>query len=69
MLSPLWLVLYHAVPLLGFKHYQSFIPNGERVAHPCKPNYQWPGVGHIHLDGGGSTNVFGDDFKANGLVS
>lgn len=50
----------------AFKNYQSRIPNGEKVSHPCLPNKIWQGVGHFNKGGGGTTNPFGDDFKAAG---
>ncbi|XP_061190243.1 dopamine beta-hydroxylase-like [Saccostrea echinata] len=51
---------------LSFKYFQSKIPNGDSVPHPCKPNYLWHGVGHRNEQGGGSRNPFGEDFDAVG---
>ncbi|XP_062619795.1 tyramine beta-hydroxylase-like [Saccostrea cucullata] len=53
---------------LGFKYFQSKIPNGDSVPHPCKPNYLWHGVGHRNELGGGSRNPFGEDFDAAGKI-
>ena len=53
---------------LGFKKFQSQIPNGDRVANPCTEN-EWQGVGHEHSNGGGERNPFGQDFKKSGMVS
>ncbi|XP_048751456.2 DBH-like monooxygenase protein 2 [Ostrea edulis] len=50
----------------GFKFFQTKIPNGDSVPHPCKPNYLWHGVGHRNELGGGSRNPFGEDFDAAG---
>ena len=52
----------------GFKFFQTKIPNGDSVPHPCKPNYRWYGVGHQNELGGGSRNPFGLDFDAAGKV-
>ncbi|CAG5115920.1 unnamed protein product, partial [Candidula unifasciata] len=30
----------------SYSLYQEQIPNGNKVPHPCKKNYRWPGVGH-----------------------
>ncbi|KAL3870626.1 hypothetical protein ACJMK2_038674 [Sinanodonta woodiana] len=46
----------------GYQMYQSSIPNGEIVPHPCKVNYIWRGVGHKNALGGGERNPFGLDF-------
>jgi dopamine beta-monooxygenase len=54
---------------VGVRGYGSFldkIPNGRNVTHPCFPNSQWSGVGHIVDGGGGTTNLFGIDFKQAG---
>ena len=53
----------------AFKDFQTKIPNGDRVPDPSIPNTVWQGVGHLNALGGGDRNVFGQDFKANGLVS
>eukprot|EP00117_Sycon_ciliatum_P005020 scpid51565/ scgid9140/ Dopamine beta-hydroxylase; Dopamine beta-monooxygenase; Soluble dopamine beta-hydroxylase len=50
----------------GFKHFQLEIPNGDNVEHPCKPNTQWMGVGHLQEQGGGPRNVFGEAFDQAG---
>ena len=50
----------HAYPT-----YQESLPNGGNLPHPCKPNYRWPGVGHLSPLGGGALNPFGEDFKVN----
>jgi dopamine beta-monooxygenase len=54
------------VPSLGYIFYQKQIPNGNRVHHPCKANYLWPGVGHKNAKGGGERNTFGADFSLAG---
>ncbi|KAK7103292.1 putative DBH-like monooxygenase protein 2 [Littorina saxatilis] len=46
----------------GYRDYQDELPNGGRVAHPCKDNALWHGVGHLNVQGGGARNVFGLDF-------
>ncbi|XP_067661008.1 uncharacterized protein [Haliotis asinina] len=46
----------------AYRFYQDEIPNGDRVPHPCKPNYLWWGVGHDNPLGGGPKNPFGRDF-------
>lgn len=53
---------------LGFQTFQGQIPNGNKVPHPCKANFMWPGVGHQSRLGGGVNNQFGIDFKENGYV-
>lgn len=53
----------HAYPT-----YQESLPNGGNLPHPCKPNYRWPGVGHLSPLGGGALNPFGEDFKRQGYV-
>ena len=50
----------------AYLHYQSKIPNGDRVNHPCLPNKVWQGVGHLNKGGGGTKNAFGKDFAAAG---
>jgi hypothetical protein len=52
----------------GYSQYQSKLPNGDNVPHPCKPNYIWHGVGHKNALGGGERNPFGLDFKAKQLT-
>ena len=52
----------------GYKYFQEEIPNGDRIPHPCKPNYIWHGVGHKNSQGGGDRNQFGIDFDQNGKV-
>ena len=51
------------------KAYQTFIPNGDRIPHPCGDDHVWGGVGHYRPGGGGQRNPFGEDFAANSLVS
>ncbi|KAL5011657.1 hypothetical protein ScPMuIL_010208 [Solemya velum] len=51
----------------GFEYFQERIPNGDRVPHPCKPNYMWHGVGHRNSEGGVNRNEFGRDFKEAGF--
>jgi len=46
----------------GYYQYQTAIPNGQQVPHPCKPNFIWHGVGHQNPGGGGERNPFGQDF-------
>lgn len=60
-LSPLFLLLC-ATSVIAYKSYQSRIPNGERVHHPCFPNQFWQGVGHFTKQGGNARNLFGEDF-------
>ncbi|KAL3870619.1 hypothetical protein ACJMK2_038667 [Sinanodonta woodiana] len=50
----------------GYQMYQSIIPNGEIVPHPCKANYIWRGVGHKNALGGGERNPFGLAFSTAG---
>lgn len=52
--------VYHSV--YGYPQYQEVVPNGDRLPHPCKPNYIWHGIGHLHDRGGGDLNNFGKDF-------
>ncbi|XP_041368430.1 DBH-like monooxygenase protein 2 homolog [Gigantopelta aegis] len=47
----------------AYRHFQDEIPNGDKVPHPCKPNFIWRGVGHRNVLGGGKFNPFGEDFK------
>nr|KAI8748695.1 tyramine beta-hydroxylase-like [Biomphalaria glabrata] len=51
---------------LSYPSFQDQVPNGYNVRHPCIPNYRWPGLGHIHRNGGGARNVFGQDFNKAG---
>ena len=54
----------------GYYSYQTKIPNGQHVPHPCKPNYIWHGVGHHNPLGGGERNQYGHDFdRLGGKVS
>ncbi|KAK7094627.1 dopamine beta-hydroxylase-like [Littorina saxatilis] len=46
----------------GYYNYQTKVPNGQHVPHPCKPNFIWHGVGHLNPLGGGERNPFGKDF-------
>ena len=46
----------------GYYSYQTKLPNGLHVPHPCKPNYLWHGVGHLNPLGAGERNQFGQDF-------
>ncbi|XP_041370326.1 peptidyl-glycine alpha-amidating monooxygenase-like [Gigantopelta aegis] len=50
----------------GFKRYQTLIPNGDRVPHPCTKDSVWGGVGHIIPEGEGRRNAFGEHFQLNG---
>ncbi|KAL8579823.1 hypothetical protein ACOMHN_048100 [Nucella lapillus] len=52
----------------AYQTYSGRIPNGELVAHPCKPNYIWRGVGHTNPLGGGDRNTFGKNFRAAGYT-
>ena len=52
----------------GFSFFQTRIPNGDRIPHPCWPNYLWHGVGHRNVAGGGARNPFGMDFDKAGKV-
>lgn len=52
----------------GYRDYQTAIPNGDRVPHPCASGQAWLGVGHISPAGGGDRNPFGLDFAKHGLV-
>ncbi|KAJ8300261.1 hypothetical protein KUTeg_021780, partial [Tegillarca granosa] len=52
----------------AYRHYQKLIPNGERVPHPCKPNYVWHGVGHEKPEGAGKRNPFGVQFAEAGRI-
>ncbi|CAL1534138.1 unnamed protein product [Lymnaea stagnalis] len=51
----------------AFPRYQSDIPNGDRVPHPCRIGL-WIGVGHFNANGTGPRNEFGLDFAAAGHV-
>ena len=54
--------------VFGYPQYQEVVPNGDRLPHPCKPNYIWHGIGHLHDRGGGDLNKFGKDFLRLGKV-
>ncbi|XP_076454722.1 uncharacterized protein LOC143289580 [Babylonia areolata] len=54
-------------PTLGYPQYQTAIPNGNRVPHPCVQGQAWLGVGHVVPAGGGDRNPFGRDFAAHGM--
>ncbi|XP_063403128.1 dopamine beta-hydroxylase-like isoform X2 [Mytilus trossulus] len=49
----------------SYPSYQSFIPNGDKVPHPCHQNKLWNGVGHELPGGGGALNPFGIDLYQN----
>ena len=53
----------------SFSHYQTMIPNGQRVPSPCEPDELWIGVGHTKPAGGGARNPFGRHFANNDHVS
>ncbi|KAK6166896.1 hypothetical protein SNE40_023501 [Patella caerulea] len=57
-----FLVILGVTCIQGFGTYRDKIPNGNRVPHPCKPNYIWNGVGHQKSVGDGYRNQFGKDF-------
>ncbi|KAK6967742.1 Tyramine beta-hydroxylase [Biomphalaria glabrata] len=57
------LVWNHA---FGYMLYQTKIPNGDSVPHPCKTDTKWQGVGHFIDAGTGLRNAFGLDFAAEG---
>ncbi|KAK3090982.1 hypothetical protein FSP39_016225 [Pinctada imbricata] len=59
-------LIFAVTAVNGYKYFQTKIPNGESVPHPCKPNYMWKGVGHTNVAGGGERNQFGKDFKEDG---
>ena len=52
-----------------YSHYQTMIPNGNRVPDPCEEGAVWNGVGHRISAGGGPRNPFGIDFALNDHVS
>ena len=54
--------------VLSYRNYQENIPNGDLVPDPTLNNGAWKGVGHLNANGGGTRNVFGEDFAANGHV-
>ena len=68
-MNPTFIVFCVLPMALCFKHFQSSIPNGDRVPDPSIKNLLWRGVGHLNRIGDGPRNVFGQDFKANGFVS
>ncbi|KAH9503088.1 DBH-like monooxygenase protein 1 [Bulinus truncatus] len=51
-----------------YQTYQTQIPNGDSVPHPCKPNTYWGGVGHQRDQGAGERNQFGQDFEREGRL-
>ncbi|KAH9503098.1 hypothetical protein Btru_069954 [Bulinus truncatus] len=51
-----------------YQTYQTQIPNGDSVPHPCKPNTFWGGVGHHRDQGAGERNQFGQDFEREGRL-
>ena len=53
---------------VSYKHFQSSIPNGNRVVDPCVPSQIWDGVGHTSVFGGRALNPFGTDFVNAGKV-
>ncbi|XP_063424230.1 tyramine beta-hydroxylase-like isoform X2 [Mytilus trossulus] len=53
---------------VGFPRFQNVIPNGDKLPHPCKPNYIWHGVGHRADGGEGPLNDFGKDFLRHGKI-
>jgi len=53
----------------GYQTFQSKIPNGDKIPHPCQPGKTWIGVGHQNDQGSGIRNPFGVAFKAAGEVS
>ena len=53
----------------GYQHFQTNLPNGDRVPDPSINNTLWAGVGHLNTNGGGLRNAFGKDFAANDYVS
>merc|ERR1711963_1036752 len=59
-----------SLSLLGlgstYMSFQSNIPNGASVPHPCQAGGTWAGVGHLNPAGGGDRNAFGVAFKNNG---
>ena len=54
---------------LGYKYFQQEIPNGDSVPDPSVPGAIWEGVGHNNANGGGTRNIFGQEFAANEFVS
>ena len=69
MAASVLLLLCSLSGLQAMLEYQSRIPNGHKVGHPCFENTVWKGVGHQFHGGGGTINPFGEDFKKNGFVS
>ncbi|KAJ8300472.1 hypothetical protein KUTeg_021991 [Tegillarca granosa] len=59
----LYFVPFYLSLVQSFQPYQTSIPNGYNVPHPCKLNYMWRGVGHQVPKGGGERNQFGIDFS------
>ncbi|XP_070176429.1 dopamine beta-hydroxylase-like [Littorina saxatilis] len=66
LLTACCLVQLLARPALAFYYYQTRLPNGQQVPHPCKANYIWHGVGHRSPTGGGARNPFGQHFETHG---
>ncbi|ESO98732.1 hypothetical protein LOTGIDRAFT_158680 [Lottia gigantea] len=66
--SLFWIFFCLARAVLCFESYQSNIPNGNNVPHPCKPGSMWPGVGHKLAVGGKNRNYFGKDFESTGKM-
>ena len=63
------LLLYKNNLCYGYPQFQEIIPNGDKLPHPCRPNYIWHGVGHLVDRGGGKLNNFGKDFLRLGKAS
>lgn len=61
----LFLLVPCILPTNAYLRYQSFVPNGDRVPHPCDPEQSWTGLGHENKHGGGRRNVFGKQFADN----
>jgi len=51
-----------------YPSFQSRIPNGDSIPHPCDATLLWAGVGHWNPRGSGERNPFGRDFETNGKV-
>ncbi|XP_062583183.1 uncharacterized protein LOC134244942, partial [Saccostrea cucullata] len=61
------LVVYIARVVVSFPQFQSQIPNGQNVPHPCNDK-AWSAVGHANPNGGHERNPFGNDFAALGMT-